>query len=152
MEVSVISQLLLLYNKDYSSVLKVHMSISRFALCFVHLTTTSPDERDPSRRAVEAVTAGAAVPEHQNVESVALSGLIPIRIKHQTGLVDAPAGQCRLFPAHPLRHPGDLALDGGVAGEVQGFRRIGATTCRTPGLTDTVILSASRISPSTTSF
>ena len=95
---------------------------------------------------------GATVAQNQKVKGIVdPRGVIPL-VNHESGLVNPLANQLRMVPANAGGHLVDLPLNAGIASEVQDVRGIGATTCKAPGFTLTVMVFASRTSPSITSF
>ena len=98
------------------------------------------------------MTTGATVAQNQKVKGIVDPRVVIPPVDHESGLINPLANQFRMAPANASGHLVDLPLDAGIAGEVQDFRGIGATTCKAPGFTLKVMVFASRTSPSITSF
>lgn len=98
------------------------------------------------------MTAGATVTQNQEVKGIVAPRVVIPLVNHESGLINPLANQLWMLPAHARGHLADLPLDAGITGEVQDFKGIGATTCRAPGFTLTVMVFASRTSPSITNF
>ena len=86
--------------------------------------------RNATRWAMTPMTASATVAKHEEVKGIVRCGVGSRVVDDESGLIDPPAHQLRMVPAHALAHLADLALNGGVAGEIQNFSGMGATTCK----------------------
>ena len=98
------------------------------------------------------MTAGATIAQNQEVKGIVDAGVVIPPVDHESGLINPLTNQLWMVPTHASGHLADLPLDAGITGEVQDFKGIGATTCRAPGFTLTVMVFASRTSPSITNF
>jgi hypothetical protein len=76
------------------------------------------------------MTTRATVAKHEEVKGIVCSRVAIGVINHESGLIDPATHQFRMLPAHALAHLADLALKGRIAGEIQNFSGMGATTCK----------------------